>query len=604
MARLSEQEQKICEELHDFIARKISECLMDDDNVFSAESLDEIGLICFQKAVNSIDGATERLLKIVLRAVCHREKFNTNADYYLNLSSFIGIRTLLKSELATVRMRFSDIFETDYPTVREQICSKIDAIANEISIVESERHAIIDRNNGNKNFLKDLAGYENRLSETYRKINDLRTTKEMLEYSSTYLTKEMESFCDLTDEASIEKTLRKMAVEKARDNSNLDLVALSFQGYQDTLDITVSNIREPLVIFFKIKLYSTVEQIKRGCQPRGVELTEDEIARFRADIDELPSVSDLIDARKSRKEEYSVTLHHFITKYGIIENLKELIGETVSIQNRKSILRELIYQFEQGNFELFANALPTQIEGLVGDYLKCGTIFQRFTDLVLYPTANLQTKLDVATDKMPNLAPELVHYFRFYFNNMIRNKVAHGVEGKSITIDVPYNVFAEELLLDLNYIIYLISRTGEAEKMHRYISGFFRWTDRMGKGEIDFAYSCLFNDLIGKRIHSDYDSFDIHNPIQVVYWIVNPYYEQLYHDIDGQADSITRLRSMLLSEGFWRFVLGELSKDSMFAHQIDENFKCIVKGLFSCEASKETKQALAAVHKKVHELNL
>ena len=106
--------------------------------------------------------------------------------------------------------------------------------------------------------------------------------------------------------------------------------------------------------------------------------------------------------------------------------MRELLNSCVSIGNRKVFILRLLDLFDQGEFDLFNNTVPIQIEGLFSDFLKDGTVFYRFTNMQLLNKAVLRGKIQYIKNLGLDVYHEAMMYFRIYFNNLIRNKIAHG----------------------------------------------------------------------------------------------------------------------------------------------------------------------------------
>ena len=79
-----------------------------------------------------------------------------------------------------------------------------------------------------------------------------------------------------------------------------------------------------------------------------------------------------------------------------------------------------------------------------------------------------------------------------------------------------------------------------------------------------------------------YDTLEKYRPIQVAYWLVNPYYEKIYGQVDDKKD-LLELRNEFLSKEFWEYVLGRLNNviDQGYDYlRINMEFLSVVKGLF------------------------
>lgn len=284
-----------------------------------------------------------------------------------------------------------------------------------------------------------------------------------------------------------------------------------------------------------------------------------------------------------------------INKYGVASVLKEKIKNCVSIGGRKAILLKAIALFESGDFDIFNNIIPIQLEGLFSDYLKDGSVFYRFTNLNIYPQAVLREKITYIKNLGLDIFPEAVMYFNFYFNNLVRNKIAHG--NYTYDTDDSATAFAIEMILDLNYLIHMLSRKSETEKMYRIIDRYKAYmSSYFNKPNHHFEF--LFNDLIKTRTHFEHGSVERFRPMQFAYWLVNPYYEEIFARV-GDAAKLRELRSDFLSNDFWLFVFGKLDeiiKTGYDFKHIDREFYSIVKALFACDLTDETKKTLAKVN--------
>lgn len=111
-------------------------------------------------------------------------------------------------------------------------------------------------------------------------------------------------------------------------------------------------------------------------------------------------------------------------------------------------------------------------------------------------------------------------------------------------------------------------------------------------------FEFLFNDLIKSRTHLEHDSVESFRPMQFAYWLVNPYYEELFARV-GDAAKLRELRSDFLNNDFWLFVLDKLNeiiKTGYDLKHIDREFYSVVKALFACGLTDETKKTLAKVN--------
>ena len=207
----------------------------------------------------------------------------------------------------------------------------------------------------------------------------------------------------------------------------------------------------------------------------------------------------------------------------------------------------------------------------------------------------LREKISYIKNLGVDVYPEAVMYFGYYFNNLVRNKVAHGIYIYGN--DDHAAVFAMEMLLDLNALMHMLLRKSEAEKMYRLIRKYKDYMSTYFK-EPNHHFKFIFNDLTRNRTHLDYDSVERLSPIQFAYWLVNTYYEEIYARVGNVAELI-ELRADFISNDFWLFVLDKLDDVIKTGYDylgIDREFFAVVKGLFRCDLPGDTKATLAKVN--------
>ncbi|MDY2882633.1 MAG: hypothetical protein SOT71_08265, partial [Romboutsia timonensis] len=291
-------------------------------------------------------------------------------------------------------------------------------------------------------------------------------------------------------------------------------------------------------------------------------------------------------------------LKELITNYDVIEDLKGKLESSVCLRERKNILLKAIKLYEEKEFEIFNNILPIQIEGMFADFLMDTTIFSRFKNMNIYANAVLKEKIKHLQEVESNIYPEVVEYFMYYFNNIIRNRIAHG-RYYGNTEDKQDEIFSRELILDMSLLVHMLSRNSETEKMYRFIEGCHVHYKRLGDSLHESPYfSILFSYMIGETLICDYDMVENYKPIQVAYWLINPYYEKIYEQV-GDKKNLLELREIFLSKDFWNYVLNKLNdiitKNSCYEN-INIEFKSVVKGLFKCGISEDVKTILKKVY--------
>ena len=158
-------------------------------------------------------------------------------------------------------------------------------------------------------------------------------------------------------------------------------------------------------------------------------------------------------------------------------------------------------------------------------------------------------------------------------------------------------------MLDLYQLICMMTRTSEIEKMYRFVHGYRSYYENL-ISTTNPVYGALFNDLIGSKIIANYDSIEKYRPIQVVYWLLNPYYLKIYEQV-GDRNELLELRADLLNKAFWEYVLEKIKnvKSEGFDFlRIDPEFWAVVKGMFNSGVDDETKKVLAKINSMMSEI--
>lgn len=589
----------------DKIFKYIVSVLVNDinDEVFTKSSLEELGKYYYDKALLEVNDATETLLQDALQALAPNFiKLEAKEDYYKTCCQIIGIECLPCNKLTHLRNEYNDVFVQTYNTVMQKADSEIVRINSQLYNIRGSIESI-KNSPPSYSFMRDLSNDEILLYENYNECNALRTRKEMVEFAKQYMTSKLMDFCNIHDINSIDIALKEEAL-RLSENTTCGEVS-TFSYYKDIIEIVEGDIDKPYAVFFKVKFYTAYEKIHRKLSMSSYTQSEEvRIEQYNADVSNIPQIDDLNFQKENDQEAYLASLKKFISDYLIIKDIGSMIEESICLRDRKAILLKCIELYNAGEFELFDNIAPVQIEGMFADYLRDTTTFRRFSKLDIYENAVLRDKIKYLQEVGSGIYPEAVEYFMYYFNNIIRNKIAHG-SYKSIFKDkAQAEIFAMEVILDMGMLVYMLSRKSETEKMYRFIHGYQDYYAKLIRSKKNSCFGALLNDMTGNKIVSNYDSIEKYQPIQVAYWLVNPYYEKIYETVSDKAD-LLKLREEFLSKEYWIFVLDELNKviEAGYDYKnINMEFIAIVKGLFRCNVTKEVKGVLGQVHAALHKI--
>lgn len=100
---------------------------------------------------------------------------------------------------------------------------------------------------------------------------------------------------------------------------------------------------------------------------------------------------------------------------------------------------------------------------------------------------------------------------------------------------------------------------------------------------------------------SRYGNIESYRPIQVVYWLLNPYYENVYSQVED-VTKLQELRAVYISKEFWEYVLKEVKlakKDGWVYRKLGADFHAIINGMFTAGVDSDTKKVLANINAEI-----
>lgn len=585
----------ICDNVFEYIINELDTFI--DDNIFNKISFEELGEVYYNKILDSVEDCNEELLKIVISKIVPEDiKLTCKEDYYKGLCIFLEFKEMPSKMLKNVKEKYNEIFNEKYHLVKAKYNTQVEAIDKELSELESESDKI-KSDKKSHSFLRDISNDELRLYELNSKYNKLRTRKDMLNCALTNTENDLKQFYKREETEDVEEAKKLKALKLSKYNSYG--VDLEFSYYSTSLNILEDDIERDYALFFKVKIYTILDTANKNYNSSIIRKTNEEaVEEYEQYISKIPKIDDLNNGKRDNPEEYNNMLKELIKNYSVIEDLKGKLESSVCLRNRKNILFKAIELYEKKEFEIFNNILPIQIEGMFADFLMDTTIFSRFENMNIYANAVLKDKIKYLQKVESNIYPEVVEYFMHYFNNIIRNRIAHG-RYYGNTEYKQDEIFSRELILDMSLLVHMLSRNSETEKMYRFIEGCHVHYERLAELLHDPSYfSILFSYMIGEALIYDYDMVEKYKPIQVAYWLINPYYEKIYEQV-GDKKKLLELREKFLSEDFWNYVLKELNniitKKSCYEN-VNIEFKSVVKGLFKCGISDDVKTILKEVY--------
>jgi hypothetical protein len=588
------EKQKIYDNIYQYIIKGLDDWM--DDQIFKKPSMKELGKLYYNHILNEVEDADSNLLNKVIKNIkSWNVEYTTQEDYYLALCEILCFKKIPSEVWNDVEREYNKVFIQKYSTVMRKYQVEINKIDKELTQTKTDVDAI-KNTKFSCSFIRDISSDEQKLYELCSKCNSLRTRKEMLMFVINYVTSKLSDFCDMQDIQSVKKAKKQETLKLSKeDNYGVDL---SFLAYMHYLDIVEDDLDRPYALFFKVKIYIILENAKK--QYFGYEKLDDTaIEKYKQYIQQIPKIDDLQLYKNSNLIKYNAALEKLICDYKLLEELQDNLKSSVCLRERKNVLLKAVKLYNQGEYELFNNILPIQIEGMFADYLKDTTTFLRFSKMNMYFNAVLKDKIRYLQEVNSDIYPEAIEYFMYYFNNMIRNKIAHGKYKGNLDETIQDEIFAKELILDMGMLVYMLSRKSETEKMYRFIHEYKKYYENIIFSSKEHqCFDALFNDMIGNKIIMDYDILERYRPIQVTYWLVNPYYEKIYEQVGDKKD-LLELRDKFLSKEFWEYVLQKLNDVINRGYdylRINMEFLSIVKGLFRCNVSIDVKRILGKVN--------
>lgn len=588
------EKRRICDDIFSILQDDIRNLC--DPDIFSKSSFVELGEFFYVTLIKTVEGATVDLINTVVSVLNKNSLHEEQDEYYENLCQILGFKLLPKEAYDIVRSKFDELFIVKLNSVVQKYDCKINSLRTKL--LQTKRDSdTIKKKGASLSIVRDITEDEEQLYRLSAECNSLRTRKEMLEHAFRYVQSVIGEFCNLEDASEVDLTIRKTALSFSKEDNEIIRNGY-FDVYKTCLETFEDDIEREYMLFFKVKIYAAVEKANKKYHEDSYKLKEEEaIEAYKEYLSAIPKIDDLNFWRTTDASRYSEALSSLIEKYELLDDLKNLINKSVSLRRRKTILLKSILQFENKEFEIFNNLISILIEGIFADYLRDTTTFARFTRMTIYEDAVLKDKIRYLAETQSDVYPEATEYFMFYFNNLIRNRVAHG-RYYSNPLTLSDEIFAKELLLDLCLLVHMFVRTSETERMYRFVHGYQAYYQKLIKSSEHPSYGALFNDMIGQKIVSEYDGMRKYRPIQVAYWLVNPYYEKIYEQVEDKADLIS-LRNEFLSKEFWEYVYERLSEVKQQGYDylnINREFSSVIKALFKYNISNEMKQVLGKVN--------
>jgi len=520
------------------------------------------GKLLFKKINKKIENSNDNLIKITLKKM-RKYDFNsrkiphTKEEYYEEIYNCFDLTGNLVDRYVLVNEKFGEILKK-YDILKKKIEELIDKVKEELNELKKSRY-------NRKGILEDIEVVK--LKENYikrRKLEVLFKNQENIESGLLiFYMKELETFFkNFSSNEKIDKELKELSLfSQNQIDYRISYYNQIIRKFEFLLaEIPISTLNK---IYYNIKFipyYDNIQNIGR----RNLKLSDEEynntiIEKINLKIENHPlNPINLEKYNKNEKDYLNILRKNSSTA---IANIKHNISNSICLSKRKKIIEKIINGIENKDYEVVINILPIQIEGLFKDFLEYSLMYEYCQDIEVYNkimNIDLVQKIDFGIKKNLNMFFDTIAYFKYYFNSLIRNNVAHGNYDFLVdnVKDIKSEIFALELLYDLNSIIHTISETNEIDTAQKYIEETF---DRIKKsekynGSNEINMDCLINDLNGTRERFNLSKFKSglfvsYEATRILYWIFNPLYEKYLDN-----NKLKSIRNLIISSQFFSYI--------------------------------------------------
>ncbi|MDD3137739.1 MAG: hypothetical protein PHX08_02045 [Lachnospiraceae bacterium] len=581
-----------------------------DNDVFTFSDLQSVGKHIFYKAISIIESANTDIVKLAIKQM-HRYPHNdrreptTEENYYSEICVNAGILQLPKTILQHAQNQYESVFRIDITKVTSAITiQKNNLEATKLDLEQRRERVIAENNQQGRKIGFNIKPHVDELDEIGISLKRCEAEIELLMFYEEQIKTVQTSFCEnYTESVAIDSALKKLSrrfVTYSEDDTRGMKIDDYFDEYKrvieqiDSLVGSASGMCSIDLIFDKIIFLPFLKRIREDSLSTHVKLE-----KYKGQLSEHPLHPENLVAARADTNGYISLLKQYSEK--AVNNIRDVFSRSIALAPRKELVEKCIVLFIDSEYGMFVNTLPIQIEGMLDDLLR-SMVFDLFTDINLHPNAVLRDKIDILNRKNANMFFEVEAYFKYYFNGIIRNTIAHGNFTQLSDSDGSYQKLALELLFCLNYFADTIIRINELDAMNEYVnSTVLQFNSCQQISDVNIFYDCLFSDLNGTRSRiwkSNYKSglFKAYPPKQILWWIFNPFYESFCK----YSNELNTLRDLLKSPDFWNYILNKLNSSFVSPRFDKDKFESVVKIMFSLtHGNSETTEILKNINKSL-----
>ena len=614
-----------------------------EEDIFNASTIEDVGRNIYDEVKFEV-GCNDDVLKIAIQLL-HLYPYNkrskpTNlSGYYQEIAAYFEIHKVPRDVYSIALNEYDKVYEA-----YEEMINRINRLQDQCtSLIEASntKENSIYNCKVNKNLLFDISALKKELNIEFQKRkeleslycvinnndNDTDSADSFFEYCKRSLKELFVFFIEGTkDSVETSNKLKKLtlsAIRNTKDYQDYNRSAFDIEDYFRPYYRTIERFRQMIDddpyttarrLRYTIKFFpfSNFIQEKYKCvllRSDNKDTMEyqkylDEIHSHPLNVESLMKVNDIKDYLKRLKEVSEASLN-MITKN---------IQNSLCFSQRKHIINEIVSLYRDKRFDIVINMIPIQVEGLLIDYIDNSLIYKIIDSKSSYKLSSYQKnhsrtfrkKALLIENEQLNLGFYTIAYFKYYFSSVYRNTVAHGnytllfynMIDSDLSEDQACELIATELILDLNYLIDVMSKSNELDEAKRYLSDTcLAVTNKMNSSEdksinedvnkddelelekqLDSKYYRLYLDLIGKSRYNAgyyYQGFSvIINPMQILFWIFNPEIECYVG-----KDLCQPVRDAILSDEFWNYVTNKLENGKKISDK--NNFLNLIRSILS-----------------------
>ncbi|MEG1668692.1 hypothetical protein [Chryseobacterium sp.] len=473
----------------------------------------------------------------------------------------LNIEVLPKDVYSTCAKKLKKL-KTDY----EDIIIKIDNI--------------IEQTGKNINNEKDLKQRATKLFNEKRKLTiDIEQTLAKISEAEKKIRKSENYFNFLTEyKENIKKTfLHFENFEEIKLKSIGEEIALGylysqadvseyFDFYNSFLDITQIQISDQNYIPLLIKYAPFINERKEKLLEYDRLITNSDNKREELECDlkqYCRFFSESKDFAMTDRVRYYNNLKWLISDE-FISSLLQKISKIDKIAKRKDMICKIMALYNSKDFDTINFLIPSQIEGILYDFLIDVKIFDMATDkdMKSYSLLDLANKMQILKYDDDKISIEIAMYFTYFFNS-IRNELAHGGNSYLDLEEPEKEIVSFELLLDLNCVIELFNSYSQESRFKAFIREINTIYLPHGYVGGNQTFGKLYNQLIERRININRFTVGFDDAMNILYWIFNPYFENKLTDIDDKSN-LVKIREILKNCDFWTYVLEVLEREVEF----------------------------------------